>query len=219
MPNQDKYDDVMKLLENERIKRVVTAAREEFVEQGIMNSKIKNIAKRAGVGEASVYRYFTDKNELAKLVAFLYWKEMYEVFSAQMAQQLESDISALDKIRIYLGLFKTLLQDYPKFLIFTEDFDGYMEHVVNDRKSENFESKISDIKDHFLTLIKEGKDNGEIRDDIDMKYIYSFVSQVMSSTTQKLVSRVGYLHNETDLYAERCLDDLVDMFIHYIKKD
>ena len=219
MPNQDKYDDVMKLLENERIKRVVAAAREEFVEQGIMNSKIKNIAKRAGVGEASVYRYFTDKNELAKLVAFLYWNEMYDVFRTELGPTLLSGISSLDKIRSFLGIFKTLLLEHPKFLVFTEDFDGYMEYVVNDQKPSNFEAKISDIKDHFLTLMKEGIENGEVRDTVDLDYIYSFVSQVMSATTQKLVSRVGYLHKELDQYSERCLDDLVDMFIHYIKKD
>ena len=219
MPNQDKYDDVMKLLENERIKRVVTAAREEFVEQGIMNSKIKNIAKRADVGEASIYRYFTDKNELAKLVAYLYWKEMYDVFESELGPTLQSNISSLEKIRVFLGLFKTLLRDHPKFLIFTEDFDGYMQYVVNDQRPANFESKISDIKEIFITLIIEGQEKGEIREDIDTKYIYSFASQTMSATTQKLVSRVGYLHKDLDQYSERCLDDLVNMFIHYIKKD
>ena len=214
-----RYVDELKMLENERIRKVVDAAREEFIEQGIMNAKMKNIALRAGVGEASLYRYFTDKNELAKLVAFKYWREMFDFFRVHMEKAFVNAKSALDKVREFLNLYLILYKDYPKFLIFTEDFDGYMQYVVNDTKTAKFDSMISEIKEFFLSLIREGINNKEIRDDLDLDYIYSYISQVMAATTQKLVSRVGYLHKEVDNYGERCIEELINMFIFYIKKD
>lgn len=219
MPFNDQTIDELTLLQNERIKRVVLAAREEFIEQGIMNSKIKNIAKRAHVGEASVYRYFTDKNELVKLVAFQYWHEMFQVFRQFMEERETSNSTSIDRIRAFLEIFKLLYTDYPSFLIFTEDFDGYMQYVINDDKTANFKLMIDNIKEYFLKTIKEGILNSEIRDNLDLDYVYSFVSQTMAATSQKLVSRVGYLHKADDGYGIRCIEDLINMFIKYIQKD
>lgn len=216
LPNE--YVDELKLLENKRIKKVVDAAREEFIEQGIMNAKMKNIALRAGVGEASVYRYFSDKNELAKIVAFSYWNEMFLFFQEHMRLIYQNAQSSLEKIRGFLNIYKILYQDYPNFLIFTEDFDGYMQYVINDTKTAQFGSMISGIKEFFLSMIKEGIQNHEIKETLDLNYIYSYVSQVMAATTQKLVRRIGYLHEELDNYGERCIEDLIEMFILYIKK-
>lgn len=213
-----KYVDELKMLENKRVKKVVAAARQEFTEQGIMNAKMKNIALRAGVGEASVYRYFSDKNELAKIVAFDYWNEMFVLFQEHLRITFQNAQTSLDKVKEFLLLYKVLYKEYPSFLVFTEDFDGYMQYVINDRKTAKFSSMIDGIKDFFLDLIKEGIKNGEIRKDLDLDYIYSFVSQVLAATTQKLVSRLGYLHKDLDNYGERCIDDLINMFLFYIKK-
>ncbi|MFD9068694.1 TetR/AcrR family transcriptional regulator, partial [Streptomyces lasiicapitis] len=43
--------------------RIVTAAREMFVEQG-PEAPLDEIARRAGVGNATVYRHFPDRGEL-----------------------------------------------------------------------------------------------------------------------------------------------------------
>lgn len=219
MSFQEESKKALKILENERVLKVVNAAREEFIEQGIMNAKIKNIAIRAGVGEASIYRYFTDKNELAKIVATHYWAEMFVVFKNIMVQSFEDSNTALDHIRSFLNIFITLYTDYPKFLIFTEDFDGYMSYVVNDEDTAQFSSMISDIKELFLRLITDGIKNNEIRDTVELDFVYSFVSQTMAATAQKLVSRIGYLHKEKENYGVKCLTDLIEMFINYIKKD
>ena len=49
------------MLAKPKINKVVQAAKVEFNNHGILNSKIKNIAKRSNIGEASFYRYFKDK--------------------------------------------------------------------------------------------------------------------------------------------------------------
>ena len=61
MSLKETYLNEMNLLKNERIQRVIDAAKSEFSLNGIKNSKLRIIAKRAKVGEASMYRYFKDK--------------------------------------------------------------------------------------------------------------------------------------------------------------
>lgn len=213
------FDAELKILENDRVERVVIAAREEFIEQGIMNAKMRNIAKRAGVGEASLYRYFLDKNELAKTVAFYVWRQMFDIFKDNLQEAAKTAKDSLDKIRNFLHLFIILYKEHPSFLVFTEDFDGYMQYVINDEKTASFASMIDEIKQYFLSLLTDGIKEGIIREDLDVDHIYSFISQVMAATSQKLVSRIGYLHKEQEEYGVKCLNDLISMFIHYIEKE
>ena len=64
MTDKVELTEEQQMLAKPRINNVVQAAKIEFAKNGIMNSKIKDIAKRANVGEASVYRYFSDKPAL-----------------------------------------------------------------------------------------------------------------------------------------------------------
>ena len=58
----------------ERNKKLVTEkALECFIESGIDKTKISDIARRAGLTERSVYRYFATKTDLLIAASFLYW--------------------------------------------------------------------------------------------------------------------------------------------------
>ena len=52
---------------------IMDAAILEFIENGIDNSKISDIAKRAEVGTVTVYRYFENKHRLLIYIAAWYW--------------------------------------------------------------------------------------------------------------------------------------------------
>ena len=43
---------------------IVDAAREVFVAKGFAGARLRDIARRAGITEAYLYRYFTSKTEL-----------------------------------------------------------------------------------------------------------------------------------------------------------
>ncbi len=219
MSFQEEAMKAAKILENERILKVVIAAREEFIEQGIMNAKMKNIAKRAEVGEASVYRYFADKTELAKIVAFQYWNEMFFVFREVMTKADAKTSTSIDYIRSFLKLFIIIYKRYPRFLIFSEDFDGYMSFVMNEPGSFRFGSMMGDVTGRFDALIQQGIQKGEIRADLDISYVNSFISETLVSTTQKLANRPDYHLEDEFHYGEKCLTNLIEMFINYIKKD
>lgn len=219
MDLKEKYIEEVKLLKNVRINRVVQAAKKEFAIHGIINSKIKDIAVRAEVGEASVYRYFADKVALAKVVAFEYWQTEAGIFYKYFGENVDDKTTGLRQIEVFLSIFKELYLNHKDFLKFVEDFDNYMMSFESDEKSANFENMIMGIKLQFYELIKTGVKDGSIRDDVVPSELYSFVSQTMVSTTQKLAIRVGYLHSDQDLYPITCLNNLVEMFLCFIRKN
>ncbi|MCK5388191.1 MAG: helix-turn-helix transcriptional regulator, partial [Candidatus Izimaplasma sp.] len=107
----------------ERIKRIIEVAKIEFAKNGIVNTKLSIIAREAHVGEATIYRYFTDKIQLIKLVALDYWKNQVIIFKNYLDENIEVDSDGLSKVKVYLDIFIELYHSHKNFLKFMEDFD------------------------------------------------------------------------------------------------
>lgn len=53
---------------DERRARILSAAREIFAEEGFRTAEVKTIAERAGVGKATIYKFFQSKEELLMVI-------------------------------------------------------------------------------------------------------------------------------------------------------
>lgn len=217
MTLKENYLNEISLLKNERIQRVIEAAKIEFNEHGIKNAKLRIIAKRAKVGEASIYRYFKDKTDLIKIVALSYWQNHANLFDDYYYGKVIHKENGLKKIEQALHIFHELYENNKEFLKFVEDFDIYMAREVSSTKDNDFQELIYSLKKRFVSIFDEGVEDGSIRSDLDGEDLYSFVSQVMISTTQKLSTRIGFLHDKDPQYPIRCLNNLIEMFVLYIK--
>jgi AcrR family transcriptional regulator len=76
--------------------RIVAAAREAFVEHGA-EAPIDDIARRAGVGNATVYRHFTDRRDLVRQVTLEVINRIVD--HAEKALRGESDADAFEALR------------------------------------------------------------------------------------------------------------------------
>ena len=202
-----------------KIGRILEAAKIEFDKNGIINSKISNIAKRANVGEASIYRYFKEKLYLVRFVAFNYWKEQREVFNIYKKDNINHQSNGLDKVNSYLKMFIEMYYNHRGFLKFVEDLDSYLVPSKETDKEYEFFEHIYYIKQTFIDVFEEGIKDGSIKPTLIADESYNFVSQVMVSTTQKIALRLGYNHIADDEYAINCLETTIDMFIKYISNE
>jgi AcrR family transcriptional regulator len=51
-------------LSDQRVRLLIDAAMDEFLSKGFRRGSIENIARATGIGKATIYRHFTDKNGL-----------------------------------------------------------------------------------------------------------------------------------------------------------
>jgi AcrR family transcriptional regulator len=211
-----KYEQELNLLKNERINRVIQAAKMEFGVHGITNSKLKSIAKRAMVGEASLYRYFADKTALVQMVGLDYWNTHVQLFASYFDEAIKPTDNGLQKVEAFLNIFHVLYEDHKDFLKFMEDYDNYMMSSDTEKSESSLEELIMSMKKTYVELFDSGVEDGSIDSRFSGVTTYSFVSQVMVSTTQKLSFRVGYLHTDQDLYPRHCITNLIEMFIQYV---
>ena len=66
--------------------RLLAAARDAFAEQGPA-APLDEIARRAGVGIATLYRRFPDRQALARAVALDTWERVIEAASQSLAEE------------------------------------------------------------------------------------------------------------------------------------
>ncbi len=216
MDSKKQYLNEISQQKQERIKRIIEVAKKEFASEGITNTKISTIAKGAQVGEATVYRYFSDKIQLIKVVANDYWHEQTETFKTYLSENIDNDSNGISKIEVYLGMFIQFFHYHKDFLKFMEDFDNY--HILSRKaeKENEFFIYIYLLRKIFNTYFDEGVSDGSIDPGADKATAFSFISQVMVSTTQKMALRLGYSHSDNSNYAVKCLESTIDMFLQYI---
>lgn len=129
-------------------------------QRGIQGLTIKNLAKETGVTEGAIYRHFDHKREILTSILKLFQNKMEEFHnSAQLSGK-----TTFWKISATLSHFRKLFEANPAIVsvIFAEEI------FQNDNElSEKVAGLIRENQEFMLSLIKEGKANGELRSDLD----------------------------------------------------
>lgn len=215
MELRDQYYHELSLIKEARIEHILNVAKEIFNESTIHQTKIKTIAKRSGIGEATFYRYFGDKTTLVKWVSLSYWEDLTKQFYQYYTDEIKPKNSGYRKVESFLHIFELLYQEHKDFIRFTDDYDNYIRDIKE--KEGSFEALQLSVKEMFVDLIKQGIDDATIRSDLSPKETYDMMAQMFMSILQRLTVRAGHLKVEYGLSIERCLEQYIEMFMNYIK--
>ena len=148
------------------IRRILLeTAREAFLENGIRGTEMKVIAERSGLSRSTVYRYATDKNQLAFLIVEQEMKELVRLALSNREDPSESGyvrllqfsrslLEAAQNSRQILGLileFDSIYTgEYP-------DIPEARDYVVTMQRLHNNTVRIvlDGLSDHSLTNIQD----------------------------------------------------------------
>lgn len=89
----------MQVLKEEVRSNILAAAKELFYDKGYNNASIRDIARKAGITEGNVYRYFTSKENILEGIVQPAFEQIMEfiTFSEQMIE--EGGIYSFQKFR------------------------------------------------------------------------------------------------------------------------
>jgi AcrR family transcriptional regulator len=145
--------------------RVVSVAAEVFAERGL-GATLAEIAERAGVGVASVYRRFASKDDLISTV--------YEprLFAAQAA--VERALDNPDPWDAFEGYFRDSLRDVVEDKGFRELTVGVYARSIGwsrggppDRLLEVVGRVEQAMMPHHVNLVRRAQASGDLRDDLE----------------------------------------------------
>ncbi len=205
---------------NARIDRILAAAFKLFSSAGIEPVAMTDIAKKAEIGVASLYRYFSTKDEIAIRTAIWAWEEQISEIYPSINNDEYTNGNGLFRLSIIFSLFKKLYISQPEFLRFIYFFDSYaVNSGIKQERMIEYENVIGKVQMIVADAIKLGlKDNS-----INKKYIdktedlYFTLMHSFFSTAQKLTLSENLLAMNEKSKGSDLLDLLSELLLNGVK--
>ena len=157
---------------------VIDTATNLFLERSIGSVTIKDIASASGLGEATIYRYFSGRGELLVACALKLQERVGEKFLASSAR---NGYARLEEFyRAYLETFERA----PELYRFLSEFDAYC--VGEKVDLEEYADNIDRFKEAFMTDYGAGRADGSVKDVGDAELFYYSTAHATISLCKKL---------------------------------
>ena len=146
---------------------IIQSAKKLFLANSISSVTIKDISAISGIGEATIYRYFNNKENLAIAVSLSIQKEILpneEVFGDSK--------TGIEQLAAFFNLFKSIFTANPKYFSFISEFDTL---YLKDLKNGDYSISLDNFYDLFISSYKKGLKDGSVKkvDNIDLFYYTS----------------------------------------------
>ena len=198
-------------LKEAKIKFVVDVATNLFLTDSINTVTIKDIADAAGIGEATIYRYFSNKeniilaciNKLMETVARDYFK-------------LSHGKTGYEKLSIFYTSFLDVFKDNPDFFFFLKEFDAYI-YAYRIKNLKKYERDISQYKIYFTNAYEMGIQDGSVKEIKNIDLFYYSTTHSILELCKKLSLKRALLTQDKSIKKAAEIQCLIKLILQAIK--
>lgn len=145
----------------ERRKQILDAAVDVFARLGFGTAGTADIARAAGIGEPTIYRYFSNKRDLYVAAVRRSGDEILEAWAA-ITDESPDALTALQRIGVW---YYERLQTHPELLLLrSRSITDALDDSVTDVVREQYRSVMQFVE----SLFRRAKDSGQLRADEDI---------------------------------------------------
>lgn len=138
-----------------------------FVEQKIEPVSMGEIASAAGIGRATLFRYYANKLELVIAVCAAKWKEYLDELDAKRPLSSIGDIPAIDRFTFTLDSYIDMYQHHKDLLQYNDNFNHYVTHEgVSEEQLEEFHASLYSVDTRLEWMYEKAKEDHTFRTDI-----------------------------------------------------
>ena len=159
---------------------LVDVATKLFLEKGVVDVTIKDIAQEAEIGEATIYRHFQKKQNIV-LASALVLKE--RVFKGYF--DLSKGKTGFEKLEIFYNSYLNVFKNSPEFFYFINEFDAFMCVEENVSLGE-YEKEIDSFKEEYLEAFNLGLKDGSIRKVESIEIFYFSTTHALLELCKKM---------------------------------
>ncbi len=175
--------------------KVITAAREVFVEKGYDGARMHEIAAKAGVNKAMIYYYFNSKDALFESILKESFKRFFVAFFA-LKNIVDMEIDELIAAFIHAHIDFLAQNPYlPKIII--REIHG-SNPVVNKVIHEFFDNEFGNIIHKFEQKIVQASAKGEIRQVDAVQTMWNVAAMNLFYFMMKPILNVFFVNKEID---------------------
>lgn len=161
-------------LSDEKKRRILEAAIDEFAEYRFSDASINRIVKNADISRGSFYQYFLDKEDLYLFIMQVIAQEKVEIFANAKIQMHPK--SFFEAIRMSIPSVQEWVKRCPKYnkiaMLMTHDDSDIIKKVVD---------KVDTAREASINMIRQDQANGIIRADIDPNLVLEIYTSMSYS--------------------------------------
>ncbi len=190
--------------ETERKKRILTSATKIIGEKGFQNATIAEIAKEAGIGDATIYEYFKNKEDLLLAIPVETTKDLI----AQINEHMMGIKGAFNKLRKFIWWWLNYIEKNPGYgVVVLLELKTSKTYVSTEayQAARTFYQIILDI-------IKEGQEEEAIK-----KEINSYLARSLCVGAMEHII-IRWLLKDRKYSLLQYADELADLLIDSLKK-
>lgn len=154
-------------LKKARRRLIIDTAFRIFVEQKIEPVSMGEIASAAGIGRATLFRYYANKLELVVAVCAAKWKEYLDELDAKRPLSSIGDIPAIDRFTFTLDSYIDMYRYHKDLLQYNDNFNHYVTHEgVREEQLEEFHASLYSVDTRLEWMYEKAKEDHTFRTDI-----------------------------------------------------
>lgn len=171
----------------QRTQQILHTALKLFCQKGIEDTSVEEIAKTAGVGPATIYRYFETKAELAISAGIAYWQMIAGKYLDSLSQEAYQKLNGIRQIKYIFQIFTKIFQEEFLFLKFLQEFDIFVQRYhISKERLEEYEEYILNLKPYMTNALEKGLKDKSLAFSYTIDEVYFSVTHTLLSLMQKL---------------------------------
>lgn len=190
---------------------IVDEALSLFLEHSINDVTVHDIAVRAEVGEATIYRYFSTKQNLVCAAATKLEKQVFEKHVDICRAQ-----NGFEKLESFYKTYLNIFISHREFFKFINEFDAFM---MSENKTDNNEyaSGLDMFKSLCSDAYSQGISDGSISPVPDWETFYYSTTHALLELCKKL-SEADIVRQDVCANKEKEIATLIEIILYKLKK-
>ena len=170
----------------QRREKMVSAAYDCFCNQGIERTTIADIAGAAGFGEATLYRYFSTKENLALECGIRFWKKVWQFLQERTETEGYSEKSGMEQVEaLAAGALEFYRQEQESFRLIYELDTFLMPTMAENEYFLAYGQAVDSPRQFLWTALEKGKADGSIRRKEEIRELYYALANGIFGMMQK----------------------------------
>ena len=201
---------------DERKIKILNTAFDIFVEKTIEAVSMGEIAEAAGVGRATLFRYYPSKLELVIEVCGKKWKDVFDELDRCRPISSVGEIPALDRLIFTLDSYIALYQNYKELLCYNDNFNHYVTHECAEKEQlDDFHRSLYSANTRFHLMYEKAKEDRTFRTDIPEDIFFRVTLHSMMAACAHYAGGFIWGAEDEHDYTQELLR-LKEMIINYV---
>lgn len=183
-----------KAWKKERQQSIIEAAYHLFSQRGIEQVLMVEVAKKAGVGHATLNRYFHSKTDLVVAVSVWAWKEYIAARNASVPEGEVDRFTGREYLLFFMDSFLDLYRNHSDLLRFNYSFNSFLRYAAgNEEQKRPMTDLVKILEEQFHTVYERGMQDGTLNTDITEETMFSGLFHIMLAAVTRYAVGLVYI--------------------------